>query len=190
MPRLIETETRTGTLVAAVNHLLAEGGPRALSLRAVAGASRVSGSSILHHFGSMEHLLRVSAYRTGAARLQRMEERWPFAGVAAHLPTTADDVVDARVWLAWCELWRSHDGLETTVREARRAERALLASRSDFRLAREQLDTVVALLDGLTVAVCRPVEPMAPSRAVALLHTQVRDAQVSDGPPPPRHAAS
>src|SRR5688572_24433883 len=64
---LIDTESRTGTLVAAVNHLLAEGGPRALSLRAVARVSRVSTSSILHHLGSVEHLMRVSAHWTGRA---------------------------------------------------------------------------------------------------------------------------
>ena len=68
MPLLIDTESRTGALVAAVNHLLAEGGPRALSLRAVARTSAVSSSSIIHHLGSMEHLMRVSAHWTGLAR--------------------------------------------------------------------------------------------------------------------------
>jgi len=93
--------------------------------------------------------------------------------VAAHLAGTPDDVVDARVWLAWCELWRSHDGLELTVSEARYAERALLARRLDFRLARHELDSVVALIDGFTVATSRPVEPMPPERAAALLRVQV-----------------
>ena len=173
MPRLIDTASRTGTLVASVNHLLAEGGPRAVSLRAIASVSRVSGSSILHHFGTVEHLLRVSAHITGQARLQRMDERWFEEGVAAHLPHTPDDVVDARMWLAWCELWRSHEGLELTIREARYAERALLARRMDFQLARDELDSVVALIDGLTVATCRPVEPMPPERAARLLSRQL-----------------
>ncbi len=174
MPRLIDTGSRTGTLVASVNHLLAVGGPRAISLRAIAEVSRVSGSSILHHFNTVEHLLRVSAHVTGKARLHRMETRWSDEGVAAHLPGAPDDVVDARVWLAWCELWRSHDGLEPTVRDARYAERALLARQLDFRLAREELDTAVALIDGLSVAICRPVDPMPLKRAATLLSRQLR----------------
>lgn len=133
----------------------------------------MSGSSILHHFGTIEHLLRVSAHVTGKARLQRMAERWPDDGVAAHVPGSPDDVVDARVWLAWCELWRSHDGLELTVREARYAEWALFARQLDSRLAREELDTAVALIDGLTVATCRPVDPMPLERAAGLLRAQV-----------------
>ena len=169
MPRLIETETRTGTLVAAVNHLLAEGGPRAVSLRAVASVSRVSGSSIIHHLGSMEHLLRVSAHRTGQARRDRLRQRWPDEGLAAYLPSVPDDVVDARTWLAWCELWRSEEGLELTVRQALEEERALLAGQLDYALGRDDLDLLVALIEGLTVATCRPVDPMPTTRAITLL---------------------
>lgn len=182
MPRLIDTTSRTGALAAAVNHLLAEGGPRALSLRAISGVSRVSGSSILHHFGSVEHLLRVSVHLTGRARVERIEQRWRSDGVGAHLPGSPEDVVDARVWLAWCELWRSHEGLELTVREARHAERALLARQLDYRLARDDLDAAIALVDGLTVAVCRPVEPMSPTRAAALLRGHLRSVQPSQHP--------
>ena len=169
MPQLIDTKSRTGTLVAAVNHLLAEGGPRAVSLRAVARVSRVSTSSILHHLGSMEHLLRVSAHWTGIARREQMSWRWPEEGLLAHLPDMADHVVEARVWLAWCEMWRSEPGVETTMREARDHERALLAGHLDYALSRDDLDGLVALLDGLTVAVCRPEAPMPPARARHLL---------------------
>ena len=166
---LIDTESRTGTLVAAVNHLLAEDGPRAVSLRAVARMSRVGTSSILHHLGSMEHLLRVSAHWTGIARRDELTRRWHDEGLLAHLTGTTDDVVDGRVWLAWCELWRSAPTLEPTMSEARDRERALLAPQLDYALARDELDGLIALLDGLLVAVCRPVRPLPPARAQQLL---------------------
>jgi AcrR family transcriptional regulator len=169
MPQLIDTESRTGTLVAAVNHLLAEGGPRALSLRAVARESRVSASSIIHHLGGLEHLMRVSAHWTGTARRAQLASRWYDEGLLAHLPDTADHVVEARVWLAWCEMWRSEPAVEPTMREARDHERALLARQLDYELARTELDGLVALLDGLMVAVCRPERPMPPVRARKVL---------------------
>ena len=169
MPLLIDTESRTGTLVAAVNHLLAEGGPRAVSLRAVARVSRVSASSIVHHLGSVEHLMRISAHWTGRARREQLTDRWHDEGLPAHLPRLPDDVVDARVWLAWCELWRSEPGLEQTLREARDEERALLARQLDYALSRDELDGLVALIDGLTVAVCRPRDPMGTDHARDLL---------------------
>ena len=172
MPQLIDTESRTGALVAAVNHLLAEGGPRAVSLRAVARTSGVSSSSIIHHLGSVEHLMRVSAHWTGLARRDQLTLRWRGEGLPAHLPDLPDHVVEARVWLAWCELWRSEPALEPTMREARDRERALLAEQLDYALARADLDVLVALLDGLTVAVCRPQAPMPREHARELLRRQ------------------
>jgi DNA-binding transcriptional regulator YbjK len=184
MPLLIDTESRTGALVMAVNHLLAEGGPRAVSLRAVAAVSRVSASSIIHHLGSMEHLMRVSAHWTGRARSEQQSYRWHDEGLLAHLPRSPDHVVDARVWLAWCELWRSEPGLETTLQEARDHERAQLAGRLDFTLARDELDVLVALIDGLTVAVCRPRGPMPTEHARALLRRQYPELEEKDAPGP------
>jgi len=74
---------------------------------------------------------------------------------------------ESRTWtlVAWCELWRSEPGLESTMQEARAHERALLAEQPDHALTREELDGLVALLDGLLVAVCRPVRPMSPEHA-------------------------
>lgn len=169
MPLLIDTMERTADLVRSVNHLLATGGPRALSLRRIAGTIGISPSSLIHHYGSVDHLLRVSAFHTGKARLRDLERRWPGEGLLAHLPASPDDVVDARVWLAWCELWRSEDGLEPTVAEARDAERALLARQLDYALDRDGLDAMVALAEGLTTACCHPVGPMPVPRARTLM---------------------
>lgn len=168
MPMLIDTITRTGTLVTAINHLLADGGPRSLSVRAIGRESRVSPSSIIHHYGTVEQLLRVAAHWTGRARREAIAER-AREGALAFLPLTDDDVVDARVWLAWCELWRSDPAVELVIREARDDERTLLARLTDFVHPADQLDTLGALIEGLTVAVCAPHDPVSPHRARRLL---------------------
>jgi hypothetical protein len=89
--------------------------------------SRVSTSSILHHLGSVEHLMRVGAHWTGRARREQLADRW------------------------------------------RDEERALLARQLDYALSRDELDGVVALIDGLTVAACRPQGPVRTDHARDLL---------------------
>jgi len=146
MPMLIDTITRTGALVQAINWLLADGGPRALSLREIGRTSRVSPSSILHHYGQLDQLLRVAAHWTARARHEAITER-SRDGASAFLPATDDDVVDARVWLAWGELWRSDPALEVVFDECRQEERALLAKLTDYRFSRQGPDTLAALID-------------------------------------------
>ncbi|HEY0905306.1 MAG TPA: helix-turn-helix domain-containing protein [Marmoricola sp.] len=169
MPRYIETESRTETVVAAINEVLARDGIGGLSLRAIARESRVSTSSLLHHFGNREHLLRVAASQTGRWRVREIDRRCSRDGALAFLPQDADDVVDARAWLAWLELWRSEDNLATPIGGARRDERALLAEIFDYRLARDELDAAIALIDGLMTALCAPALPMPIARARAML---------------------
>jgi AcrR family transcriptional regulator len=160
MPLLIDTESRTGTLVRAVNDTLVEHGPGGLTLRRLARASGVSTSSILHHLGSREHLLRVAAHRTGLQRLQTLRAESSLDGALAFVPRSDDEVLDARAWLGWLELWRSEEFLERVIADARRAEFWLLAAVLDHRLARPELDAAAALVDGLLTAVCSPRDPM------------------------------
>ena len=169
MPRLIETESRTCAVVAAVNHLLARDGSTAISIRAIARESGVSASSLLHHYGSRERILRLSAIRTGTERVRDIEVRLDLEGVLAFLPADLDAVVEARTWLAWTELWRSEDVLVESVGMPRREERALLAYAFDYRLGREELDALAALIEGLLAAGCAPVRPMPLPRARAIL---------------------
>jgi TetR/AcrR family transcriptional repressor of bet genes len=174
MPRLLETETRTGTLVAAINHVLASKGPAGLTMRAIAAESRVSTSSMLHHFGTREHLLIVAAHRTANAWIARIEQRLEFDGVAAFLPGHDDEVVDARAWLGWLEMWRSDDVLDHAIRKVLDGERALLAVMTDYELTRDQLDLTIAVIDGLRSAICSPVRPLPRHRATALLVQHLR----------------
>ena len=169
MPLLLDTDTRTGTLVAAINHVLVLHGPTGLTMRRIAQVSGVSTSSMLHHLGSREHLIRVAASQTASARRQDLESRVWRDGPLAFLPETGDQVLDARAWLAWQEMWRSEEFLDKWITRARADERGLLAHVLDFQLARDDLDATIAMIDGLTVAVCAPTAPLRIDRARQIL---------------------
>jgi AcrR family transcriptional regulator len=160
MPMLIDIESRAGVLVRAINDVLIEHGPAGLSLRRISKFSGVSTSSMLHHLGSREHLLRVAAATTARQRLQHLLLESERDGVLAFLPRDGDELLDTRAWLAWLELWRSEDFLARWIAENRDEEIALLAARTDYGLSRHELDGRMALIEGLRVAVCAPVRPM------------------------------
>ena len=173
MPHLVDAISRTDDVTVAINHLIVERGVAGLSMRAIAGELRLGASTLYAHYGSREHMLRVAAHVTGKARLEFIRDRMHRDGARALLPEDDEDVLTARAWLGWCELGRTHDWLAPTVEEIRAFERAELARRYDYRLARAALDTIVALVDGLLVAICRPERPMPPGAARELLDRQV-----------------
>lgn len=181
MPRLIAPEGRTETLVDAINYLLSRHGTAGLSLRTIARESRVSTSSMLHHFGSREHLLRVAAARTGRARLEVVERRSAAEGAAAFLPMDDDeeDLITARAWLAWCELWRCDPALSKTIGDCRDAEHVLLARILGLPLPSNALVPLRALIDGLLIAVCAPEHPLLPAEAREILLDRVNALALS-----------
>ena len=160
MPTLFDTETRTDTLVRAVNDILIESGPAGLTIRNIAKVSRVSPASIYGHMGSREHLLRVAAVRTSRARIDDLRRESHLGGVLAFLPGDSEGVLDTRAWLAWLELWRSEDFLARWVAESRDSELSVLATITNYEWRRPELDELLALVDGLRVAICAPLRPM------------------------------
>ncbi len=178
MPRLIETDSRADVLTDAVNEALALHGPAGLTMRRIARLSGVSTSSILHHLGSKEHLLRVAAYRTGAARLRELRGRVLTEGALAFVPYDDLDVVDARAWLAWQEVGRCEESIHRRVTQAREDELGLLAHTLEYQLTRDDLHLARAVIDGLTVGVCLPTRPLPRRQARELLARHL-------GVPPP-----
>jgi AcrR family transcriptional regulator len=178
VPRLLDTESRTNTVTNAVNDLLALHGASALTMRRIAAECRLSTAALGSHYGSREHMLRLAMFTTSAARLEHLGDQVVWEGATGLLPRAAgddveDDVVDARVWLAWLEMGRSHEWLQTAMTEHRQKEMALLARRYDYELTRTELVTVLALVDGLLVAVCDPVDPLRPAVARTILTQQL-----------------
>ncbi len=169
MPRLIDPYTRTDQVTAAINHVIVERGVEGLTMRGIGSVARISPSSLSAHYGSREHMLRVAASVTGEARLKQMRWRRPMEGVGAWLPSDDEDVLTERAWLGWCELWRSHDWIAHVVGQTRQEELADLAQHYEYRLSREELDGVVALLDGLRLAICAPERPLSRAEAHRVL---------------------
>lgn len=183
MPRLIVPESRIETVVDAITFLLARDGPAGLTVRAVARECRLSPASILHHYTNRERLLHLAAQHTGAARLKAIERQSYQHGVAAFLPAPADDedLITARAWLAWLELWRTEDVLSTVVEGIRDRESLLLARVVGLPPGGHGLTALQALLDGLTIAVCEPIRPLPPARARQILSRYVSTDPVLGG---------
>lgn len=187
MPRLIDTESRTDTLIAAVNDILATEGAAALTLRRVAKVSRVSTSSILHHLDSRERLVQISAARTARARRARFlaaQDRYDQErGLLALLPGSGDEVVDARAWLGWLELWRADPGLAPIFDDHCQEMTWMLDQLTANRLSPTQLAATLALADGLTIALCAPTRPLAREAADDALTGRLRGLGVMGDPP-------
>jgi hypothetical protein len=126
---------------------------------------------MLHHFDSRERLLEVAAWWTGRARLHQIDQRAYREGAAAFLPAPRDDedLITARAWVAWCELWRSEDSLAEPIASIRDKEYLLLARVLDVRPDDPQLSHLSAVIDGLRVALSAPLRPMRPEQARAIL---------------------
>lgn len=171
MPRWIDTDLRTTDMVTGVNRVLAAHGIPGLTMRMIARQSGISTGSLIHHFESRERILRIAAHRTGRALISNAESDSLWIGVDAYLPDDVETKRLTRAWLAWCELWRSEPWLETTVSDLRARERDALAALHEQPPDDRQLDTLVAILDGLRAAVCAPTSPMPVERARDLLRS-------------------
>ena len=106
---------RTDTITQGVTTLIRDGGMPAVTMRAIAAATGVSQASLAAHLGSRQHLLQVVAARFGELWVEEMEQRAYGEGLMALLPTCADDVADLRVWLSWCDLGRTNEGVGHAV---------------------------------------------------------------------------
>ena len=93
-------------------------------------------------------------------------------------------MLDTRAWLAWLELWRAEDFLSRWIAERRADERALLARVTDYRLLRHELDELLALIDGLRVAICAPTRPMRLETAREILSNRCHTLTGTRVPPP------
>ena len=170
MPRLFDPIARSQQVAAAVNHIITARGIPGLTMRGIGEVARISPSSLLGHYRSRWYMLKIAAHVTGSARLEQI--RWRIAqghGLGAWLPDDDEDVLTARAWLGWCELWRTHEWITYTVGEIRAHEVDEIARLYDHRLTREELDLVVAMIDGLLVAICRPERPMSRPAAQRVL---------------------
>ena len=187
MPRLVHARTLLDSVTIGINAVMEGLGLRGLTLRAIGREVRTSPATLLHHFDSLDDLLRVAAWETATDRLRDLETGREaarcagLAGVAGFLPELPYEVVSARCWLGWQELARSHEGVAQAVADERSKERALIATAAGLDLYSDAPATLQALIDGLLVAMCAPEGPMPVDQARTLL-----DGSASQAAPNPQ----
>ena len=160
MPSLLDTPSRTETIVSGVATLIARGGMAAVTMRSIATETGVPVSSLTHHLGGRDHLLQVSCHEFGLRMVKRIDARSRRDSVCAFVPSTPDELQDIRVWLAFCDLGRSHEGVAHAAERVRGKEAWLLVNLLEPNVDDSQLFSILALVDGLRAAVTARVEPM------------------------------
>lgn len=169
MPRLIDPVSRGDAIINGAARVIVDRGLSGLTLRAIAAEAGVGASSLVHQFGNRDRLLRVMVMRLGRRRVEVIDRRSHRDGGLAYLPTDEDELADARIWLACCELGREMPDVGAAVADVREEERLLMDVLTERQLDEPGLDVVMAVVDGLTAALCAPLEPLPVVRARAAL---------------------
>lgn len=169
MPRLLDTGDRADVIAAAVARIISTRGTAALSMRAISSECGISAASILQHLTNKERLLRVCTHRWTTAWADARRGRARVEGVRAFLPGTQEDVADVRVWFGLLEIGRTNLGAAAVLNRDAAVERDLLGQVAGCVLDDTRLDTLVAVIHGLRLALCAPEEPMPLARATAVL---------------------
>lgn len=170
MPRLLEPHSRTEAVLHGARRVIAERGLTGFTLRAIAAESGISPSALSHQFTDRDRLVRTVVALLGRDRSADIGRRSWREGALAFLPTEGH-LMDARVWLACCELGRSEHQVGEVVARVRQDERELLDALTDHVLDATGLDVLAAVVEGLVAAVCAPEQPLALARARAALHS-------------------
>ncbi|MCW2794682.1 TetR family transcriptional regulator C-terminal domain-containing protein [Nocardioides sp.] len=97
----------------------------------------------------------------------------------AFLPGDDDEVHDVVVWLGLLGIGANNPGVARALRLDAEAERDLLHRVTGGGLDEAGLDTLVAIIHGLRLAVCAPEAPMSVARAADLLDRYVRSRVTS-----------
>lgn len=190
-PRFVrgEPDARRAALIEACAAALAELGPNAASVRAVATRAGLSPGLVRHYFSGIDGLVaatyRVIAARIGAAldaavaRESDPDARLD-AFIAAHFAPPVLDRDLLSTWLAFWSLVRRNPEIEAIHAEVYAGYRGMLedllreAGMDRALPARDCALALTAMLDGLWLEHCLDPKGFAPEAAVALVRRMVR----------------
>jgi AcrR family transcriptional regulator len=184
VPYLMNTSSRVDDLVEAAIHLVDTEGVEALTLRKLAGAARVSPSTLLAHLGTKHRMIDLVTKRVGDGLVESVVRR----SIRIHLEAAVPDdelLPVVRAWLALSELARADDDRHAAVARIEADLRHALGRIARLPAADEaERDALAALTLGLWSARCSRTAPMSEHRARAVLH-RVCDALGIDARPAP-----
>lgn len=169
MPRRLDYGSRGDWVLESLCQVIARGGLRALSVRAVAKEMDLSPSSLLHQFTDQARLFRVAAARIGSARMDHVSYRSTDEGVLAFVPRSEHELEQARVWVAFQELARTDADIGSVVAHLRGKQREVLARIGRDVLDESGVDALAALVEGVVAAMLLTEDPLTAERARAAL---------------------
>lgn len=176
---------RRAALVRALVEIVAERGLDAVSVREVATHADVSIGAVQYHFRTKSAMLQAAmedVVTRWVADLDRNipdDPRKALRHIAHRLVPDRSDDADSRVWLAFVaravvdeELAAVHADSMRKLEDSLAAGAAVgrgAASARQRRLIADEMAALMALVDGLTVAVLAEPQRMSPRRARAIL---------------------
>ncbi|MGL5930530.1 MAG: TetR/AcrR family transcriptional regulator [Dermatophilaceae bacterium] len=191
--------TPSARIVDAVIDLVGEGGMEGVSVRTVAARAGVSVGAVQHHFPTKAAMLLAANERIGAVVVERIQgllarSRTPATALRSLARTLAalkpDERAATAVWVAFV----SHALTDEVAAERHRRDwqqvedvfAQLLAEHHDATPARtaDTAARLLALVDGIAIAVALELGRMTTRRARALVDAAVDEAL--DTSPPPR----
>jgi AcrR family transcriptional regulator len=172
MPRTPDSFDSGDLLTDAVMALLAESGATGVTLRRLASRRGISVGALTNRWGSRSRMLHVSLNYFRHRWNQVMGMRSWAEGLTGLLPADIAEVEDCLIWFAFCDLARTDPTLAECVAAQREEERQLVQNLLRGRSDEATVDILVALVDGLRLALCSPA-PIPVRRAREVLDTQL-----------------
>lgn len=172
-----------------MTELVLEGGIQALTLRRIASGIGIAPSTLVTQFTDRARLVHWFCVTMAKRRTWRLDGSAGAGSMERLLPRDREGLDQESVWSAVCELGRTDESVGDIVQGHHAEVRHVVAYVLRVRAAQEgDLDDVgrvvapdpdevallAALLEGLSAAMVRRLDPMPLAEATRLLHRQAR----------------
>jgi AcrR family transcriptional regulator len=182
MPHLLDTHDRVEMLTDAAIHLIETDGVTALTVRRLAGVMRLSPSTLTAHLTDKHRMIDLVTKTVGSRLVRSIEFGGLREGISGFVPED-EQLRLVRAWLAMSELARADDQLGSGAAGIEQDLRDALAAVARLRVRDTlTLDALVAVVNGLWRARCDRIEPIAATRARAVLRHACAALEVAGGP--------
>jgi AcrR family transcriptional regulator len=142
--------------------LLRAHGAAGLTIRRIATDCEMSIGWLTNRFENKDRMISLITMTVGERWLQWITSRVDEMGTLALLPDSDDEIPAVNVWLTLLDLGRIHEGVGAQTAAVRAQERAwaatLLRTGPTHYPSPDDINATIALVDGLRVALCAPVD--------------------------------
>ncbi len=144
--------------------LLRAHGAAGLTIRRIAADCEMTIGWLTNRFENKDRLLSLVAMTIGERWLQWITGRVGEMRILALLPDSEETVPALNVWLTLLNLGREHEGVGAHTASVRTQERVwvatLLRQGPAHHPSPDEVNRMVAVVDGLRDALCSPVDPL------------------------------